>query len=106
VLNNDICARFGGEEFTILFSEMSETDLQRKMDDIISAMETLNISHPKSTTAEYVTVSLSATIVLPSDVVNFSLSIDEIIKTADKALYQAKANGRNRFVINYFSSSY
>lgn len=101
----DICARFGGEEFTLLFSEMSEDDLHIKMEDIIGAMESLNIPHSKSPTAEYVTVSLGAIIVKPSDVVDFSLPIDEIIKTADRALFQAKANGRNRFVINYFSSS-
>ena len=101
---SDICARFGGEEFTLLFSGMSEEDLHRKLQDIIGTMENLNVPHSKSPIAAYVTVSLGATIVQPSDVVNFSLPIDEIIKKADNALYQAKATGRNRFVINYFSS--
>ena len=102
---SDICARFGGEEFTLLFSEMSEHDLQKKMEDIIGAIENLNIPHSKSPTAENVTVSLGATIVRPSDVVDYSLPIDGILKAADKALYQAKTNGRNGFVINYFSSN-
>ncbi|MFT5707330.1 MAG: diguanylate cyclase (GGDEF)-like protein [Oceanospirillaceae bacterium] len=99
----DVCARFGGEEFILLFSGMSENDLRRIMQGIINSMQTLNLSHPKSPTAAYVTISLGATIVLPSDVADFSLPMNKIIKTADKALYQAKANGRNRFVINYFS---
>jgi len=101
----DVCARFGGEEFILLFSEMSEESLQNKLQDIITMMKINNISHPKSPTAAHVTVSLGATIVQPSDVVDFCLSITEIIKTADKALYQAKDAGRNRFVINYFSSN-
>jgi diguanylate cyclase (GGDEF)-like protein len=102
---SDICARFGGEEFTLLFSEMSEDDLQKKMKEIITAMETLNIPHSKSPTAPHVTVSLGATIVRPSDVVDYALDTDEIFKKADKALYQAKDNGRNGFVINYFASN-
>ena len=100
----DVCARFGGEEFILLFSEMSEEGLQKKLQDIITTMKINNIPHPESATATHVTVSLGATIVQPSDVVGFYLSITEIIKTADKALYQAKDAGRNRFVINYFSS--
>jgi len=102
---SDVCARFGGEEFTLLFSEMSEDDLQKKMKEIITAMEILNIFHSKSPTAPYVTVSLGATIVRPSDVVDYALATDEIFKKADNALYQAKANGRNGFVINYFTSN-
>lgn len=101
---SDTCARFGGEEFTLLFSEMSESALHRKMHDIIAAMKTLNIPHTGSPTAAYVTVSLGAIIVQPSDVVDFFLPIDDIIKASDRALYQAKNSGRNRFVINYFSA--
>jgi len=99
----DVCARFGGEEFILLFSEMTIEDLHKKMQGMINAMETLNIPHPKSTTASHVTISLGAAIVQPSDVCDFSLPIEAIIKSADSALYQAKANGRNQFVINYFS---
>jgi diguanylate cyclase (GGDEF)-like protein len=101
----DVCARFGGEEFILLFSEMSEGDLHKKMQAIIETIAVHNIPHPNSSSADYVTLSFGATIVLPSDVVDFSLPINEIIKTADKALYQAKDTGRNRFVINYFSSN-
>ncbi|MEH6443586.1 MAG: diguanylate cyclase [Oceanospirillaceae bacterium] len=100
----DVCARVGGEEFILLFSNMSDTDLLIKMQDIISSMKDLNIPHPKSPTATYVTVSFGATIVQPSDAVNFSLPINKITESADKALYQAKMGGRNRFVINHFSS--
>jgi diguanylate cyclase (GGDEF)-like protein len=102
--STDVCARFGGEEFILLFSEMSEQDLKKKMQNIITTMEINHFPHPKSPTAAHVTLSMGATIVLHTDVVDFSLPINEIIKTADKALYQAKALGRNCFVINYFSS--
>lgn len=101
----DTCARFGGEEFILLFDQMTNQELDNKMQAILNAMEKLNISHPKSSVASYVTISLGATIVQPTDVINFSLSIDNVIKSADKALYQAKANGRNQFVVNDFSSN-
>lgn len=101
----EVCARFGGEEFILLFSEMSEQDLKKKMHSIIRTMEIHHFPHPKSPTAAHVTLSMGATIVLHTDVVDFSLPINEIIKTADKALYQAKALGRNCFVINYFSTN-
>jgi diguanylate cyclase (GGDEF)-like protein len=101
---SDVCARFGGEEFILLFSEMEKGDLQKKMQETLMALKARNIYHPKSPTAEHVTVSLGATIVNPSEIEDYALSITEIIKTADKALYQAKNTGRNNYVINYFSS--
>ena len=101
---SDVCARFGGEEFILLFSAMLEDDLRRKVQGIINSMKTLNLPHPTSPTADFVTISLGATIVQPADAANFSLPIKAIISAADKALYQAKSEGRDRFVINYFSS--
>ncbi len=102
---SDTCARFGGEEFILLFTEMTTANLHNKLQSVINAMENLNISHPDSAVASHISVSLGATIVQPSDVIDFNLPMNAIIKSADKALYQAKATGRNRFVINYFSSN-
>lgn len=100
---SDTCARFGGEEFILLFTEMTTANLHIKLQSIINAMKKLNIPHPDSEISSHISLSLGATIVQPSDVIDFNLPMNAIIKSADKALYQAKASGRNRFVINYFS---
>lgn len=100
----DVCARYGGEEFTLLFSEMGEKQLNDKLNKIMKALHTLALVHPSSPIAKYITLSMGAVIVRASDVVDFSLSLNEVFRAADKGLYEAKNNGRNRFVINEFSA--
>lgn len=99
---NDMCGRFGGEEFTLVFSGMSESNLQKKLESILKAIKQLNIPHPKSPTQKHLTLSFGATIVNPIDVKGYSLSTLDIINHADTALYQAKESGRNGYVINHF----
>lgn len=100
----DICARYGGEEFTLLFSEMSEKDLNKKLNEIIYAMQILNLAHPCSPTAKHITVSMGAVIIRKSEINRFELSLNDVFKAADNGLYKAKGNGRNCFVIEPFIS--
>lgn len=97
----DICARFGGEEFIMFYSDISAESLQQKLTEIIHSFKGLAIPHPSSEVADYVTVSLGVCQVLaePDASYNFEYSITgkQIILMADKALYQAKDNGRNQF---------
>ena len=97
----DICARFGGEEFIMFYSDISAESLQQKLTEIIHSFKGLAIPHPSSKVADYVTVSLGVCQVLtdPDASYNFEYSITgkQIILMADKALYQAKDNGRNQF---------
>ena len=101
--SGDICARYGGEEFTLIFSSMSDADLNKKLNDVMSAMKNLSRNHPCSPISEHITISMGATSVKPSDVVDFKVSVNDILKVADNGLYQAKNTGRNRFVINSLS---
>jgi len=100
----DICARYGGEEFTLLFSEMDEKSLNEKLNKIMKALQSLALAHPSSPISEYVTISMGAVIVTANDVVDFTLSLNEVFRAADRGLYQAKSAGRNRFVISHFST--
>lgn len=101
--SSDICARYGGEEFSLLFSNMSDVDLNEKLDDVMMAVKKLYLKHPTSPINEYITISMGCAVVKPSDVLNFKLSVNTILKVADQALYKAKNNGRNQFVVNSLS---
>lgn len=99
----DVCGRYGGEEFLLVFSEMTEQNLTLKLQSIVQSMQELNLSHPDSPTADFVTLSMGAVMVSPFDVVDHELSMRKALKVADKALYAAKDAGRNGFVIQRFS---
>lgn len=91
----DLAARYGGEEFV---SVLPNTDLDSALtlaEKICKAIENLEIKHEKSSIGEYVTVSIGVASVVPS---KDTLSSD-IISIADKALYNAKREGRNRVCV-------
>jgi diguanylate cyclase (GGDEF)-like protein len=101
--NRDVCARYGGEEFTLLFGDMNNEDLYKKLNNIIKVMEEFALPHPSSVTAKHITLSFGAVVIKPNDAVDFTLSINEILREADGALYEAKHQGRNCFVVKSFS---
>lgn len=85
----DLVARWGGEEFIVL---LPETEL----DSAISVSEKLRkkiemLVHENS---EVVTISIGISMLSESE------SIDSWINRADKALYQAKKQGRNRYCVS------
>jgi diguanylate cyclase (GGDEF)-like protein/PAS domain S-box-containing protein len=96
VRESDTVARFGGDEFTILLSEVHDTD---SIDRVIqNILETISVPFNLDGQVAYVTASIGVTC-YPSD----SVDIDELLKNADQAMYAAKDNGRNRFC--YYSPS-
>ncbi len=86
----DFCARYGGEEFVVV---LPNTDLNGGItiaEQIRKNIEVMEIEH-KHSTFKIVTVSLGV-----ATVYNFnSITYEDLIKHADKALYNAKAKGRN-----------
>ena len=86
----DIAARFGGEEFIAVIPEASLSEAVMVAERIRKSVEKVTfdgeIAHVK------ITVSLGVA-VFPSESVE---SASALIGEADKALYRAKANGRNR----------
>lgn len=93
---NDIVARFGGEEFIILFSSISYIGLEQKIKDLLSSIEALKIPHPNSDISDYISLSIGATIVSPIQSTSQEMDLSKATKVADDALYQAKENGRNQ----------
>jgi len=93
----DLVARFGGEEFSVLLPETSIEDTARIAQDIRAAVAELAISHPggadnTSAGSACVTVSIGYATQVPQA----GSRMEDLVAAADKALYLAKTQGRNR----------
>jgi diguanylate cyclase (GGDEF)-like protein len=85
---NDIMARFGGEEFIILFPR---TSLQEAYDKVEALRERIAQHLIKD---NLITVSITASFGV-SAIDEYMLTEGELVKCADDALYEAKKTGRN-----------
>jgi len=88
----DIVARYGGEEFVILLYDVDRATAETTAQTLLKNIAQLTLSHPASTIAKVVTVSIGAACVLS----NPQRSYRGLIQLADEALYSAKQQGRNR----------
>ena len=86
------CARFGGEEFTIVLRNATNRDAQELAERFVDAVRALAIPHPgRHDHSAVVTVSIGLT-----DCDGAATSADELLADADVALYQAKHGGRDQ----------
>lgn len=88
----DFVARYGGEEFVVVLPETQREGALIVAERIRKKVESLAVKHKKSCVSPYVTVSLGISTLLPEK----HYSVEELINSADKALFQAKFYGRNR----------
>ncbi len=95
----DIAGRYGGEEFSILlpFTNLDEAKmvaerLRKTIEETVIDISKVNPESPDKTIK--VTLSLGIYQIKPDD------KDDDLLKKADKALYQAKNTGRNKVVVN------
>ena len=88
----DVVARYGGEEFAVILPGLELEKGKVLAERARAAVEGLGIAHPASPVGRFVTTSVGVASMVP-DQMNTS---DSLIAAADKALYRAKHNGRNR----------
>jgi two-component system cell cycle response regulator len=93
VRSHDAVGRYGGEEFLIVMGGTGRDELRERAEQVRSAISCL----PFLTSQGEIAVSLSIGIVT-IDNWNKSLPVELFLKEADDALYQAKADGRDRVV--------
>jgi diguanylate cyclase (GGDEF)-like protein/PAS domain S-box-containing protein len=90
VRESDTVARFGGDEFIVLLSELDDpSTIARTSQDILKKLaEPFHLRHENI----YISASIGIAI-YPKDGAN----IEDLLSNADQAMYQAKDTGRNRF---------
>ena len=85
----DCAARYGGEEFAVLLPGLSPEEAVRVAETIRQKVRNWS---------EVTTVSIGIASLTPAA----SMDCSELVKAADKALYAAKANGRDQSVLASF----
>jgi diguanylate cyclase (GGDEF)-like protein len=91
----DFAARYGGEEFVVVLYGIDHGAATRVATMLVDRVAKLRIPHAGSDVARVVTISVGLTTVTPADT---DRSPHGIIQLADRCLYQAKREGRNRVV--------
>lgn len=89
--STDLLCRYGGEEFSVILPETDKAGARIIGEKIRKAIETMEIPHAGSSISPWVTVSIGIATMIPS---LYTSSIN-LISHADKAVYQAKKDGRN-----------
>lgn len=94
--SGEVVGRYGGEEFVVLLGYTELDKAIKNAERIKSKIEQANLPHEFSDVASYVTASQGVYQLTPTG----RESIEQIYQRVDKALYQAKVDGRNRFVVS------
>jgi diguanylate cyclase (GGDEF)-like protein len=87
-------ARYGGEEFAVIMPNVSAAAQECVATMIVQAVRALLIPHEKNAEWEIVTVSIGG-----AHLAVTTGKVVELFRTADARLYRAKAEGRNRAVL-------
>ncbi len=84
-------ARWGGEEFLIVLEDTDLENAHRLLEEIRLAVSKLEISYEDKIVRVSMTMGLTE---------NDNSGSDNLLRMADNLLYQGKATGRNRVVVN------
>ena len=93
VREGDTVARFGGDEFVVMLEDLSEQSMESAAQTKAvgeKILSTLNLPYQLGSYVSHSTPSIGATLF-----VDHNASVDELVKQADIAMYQAKKAGRN-----------
>jgi diguanylate cyclase (GGDEF)-like protein len=96
IRSTDLSARYGGEEFACVLPETDFEGAITTAKRILKSIQNMGIPHAQSKIADYVTVSIGVASLTPQE----NEKALDLIEMADKALYEAKGNGRNQIAGN------
>lgn len=87
----DLVARYGGEEFAVILPNTGGAGAIQVAQEIRANIKQLQIPHRHSPISSFVTLSLGIACLIPRR----NGRVDRLLQQADRALYQAKAQGRD-----------
>ncbi|TFW30255.1 GGDEF domain-containing protein [Massilia arenosa] len=91
---SDVVARYGGEEFVLLMPNVEPEHALRIAREVCMSLGRLALPHLASPYG-VVTISIGIAVLVPQA----SSTKEELVQRADRALYRAKQDGRNRAVL-------
>lgn len=89
---SDLCARYGGDEFVILLGNTTIQDAVTLATQLLNDIRSLRTEDKTPDTI----IKITATIGVASMIADKTNNPESLLKLADKRLYCAKNNGRNR----------
>lgn len=89
--SSDIVARYGGEEFAVIIPHIGKDKVLQFAEQLRKGVEQLDIPHEYSSVSNHITISLGVHTTIPSE----ASSVEEFIRIADRALYEAKKKRNN-----------
>ena len=113
----DLVARYGGEEFALLLPNTSRDGAEHLAHRVLESVAALKVPHAASPTSDHLTVSIGISYLdqhspswaaLPEDsreAQDIASRFPDFFRSADKALYAAKAAGRNQVSLLAFDDT-
>lgn len=89
---SDICARYGGDEFVIMFNETGKQEVAATVERIVTAMATTPFAFDET----FLSTTLSAGL---ADYPDDGADIRTVMANADEAMYVSKRTGKNRLTV-------
>ena len=93
--SSDFLARYGGDEFIVLLPETNIEEAAKFADIIRDSINSAKIPHEHSKVSHFVSATIGVASLIPGEL----NSENDLLFRADRALYKAKQNGRNRVEI-------
>ncbi len=100
VRGEDIVCRYGGEEFLIILSGASGDEAQKRAEQIRNKTRQLKLLHNGKELGQ-ITISLGVAVYGQN-----CLTVKAMLNSADKALYRAKDQGRDRVVMAHDETAF